>query len=234
MIGTTLNLNAFKLRGRLYTLTVFEIFSVDEKELRAQLEETIAKAPKLLKDVPLVLDVSSLEGALNLPFLVALLKEYSLSPVALQAKDNAYQKDAAKIGLPMLHGSKSLDKPIDPPTPKQPVRHSEESFVSKLITVPVRSGQQAVSIGGDLVVAASVGHGAELLADGHIHVYGALRGRALAGMSGNKEARIFCQSLDAELVSIAGVYRLSDDIIRQDGPCQIFLSDGHIQIEPLC
>ncbi|MRB49474.1 septum site-determining protein MinC, partial [Bacillus thuringiensis] len=77
--------------------------------------------------------------------------------------------------------------------------------------------------GGDLVITASVSHGAELLADGNIHVYGALRGRALAGISGDKQARIFCHSLEAELVSIAGFYRLSDAITPQPGPCQIFL-----------
>ena len=83
------------------------------------------------------------------------------------------------------------------------------------------------------MITASVSHGAELLADGNIHVYGALRGRALAGIAGNKQARIFCQSLDAELVSIAGVYRLSDVIEPMNVPCQIFIQDDRIQIEPL-
>jgi septum site-determining protein MinC len=69
------------------------------------------------------------------------------------------------------------------------------------------------------------------LADGNIHVYGALRGRALAGITGNKDARIFCQSLEAELVSIAGYYRLSDSIKSITGACQIFLQDDQIQIE---
>jgi septum site-determining protein MinC len=88
-----------------------------------------------------------------------------------------------------------------------------------------------VSKGGDLVITASVSHGAELLADGNIHVYGALRGRALAGIAGDKNARIFCQSLEAELVSIAGFYRLSDAIEPIASPCQIFIHDERIQIE---
>lgn len=99
---------------------------------------------------------------------------------------------------------------------------------------PVRSGQQVVAKGGDLVVSAAVSPGAEVLADGNIHVYGPLRGRALAGISGNKEARIFCMSLEAELVSIAGSYCLSDAITPHHGPCQIFLKDDHIHIEPIC
>ena len=90
-----------------------------------------------------------------------------------------------------------------------------------------------MSKGGDLVITAAVSHGAELLADGNIHVYGALRGRALAGIAGDKLARIFCQSLEAELVSIAGCYRLSDAIGKIAGPCQIYLQDDRIQIDPL-
>ena len=104
---------------------------------------------------------------------------------------------------------------------------------TKLLTTPVRSGQQVVSKGADLIVTASVSPGAELLADGNIHVYGTLRGRALAGIAGDKQARIFCQSLDAELVSIAGFYRLRDAIEPIAAPCQIFIQDDRIQIEPL-
>ena len=108
-----------------------------------------------------------------------------------------------------------------------------ESAKTKLVTTPVRSGQQVVAKGADLIITSSVSHGAELLSDGNIHVYGALRGRALAGISGDLEARIFCQSLEAELVSIAGFYRLSDAIEPMNGPCQIYLLDEHIVIEPL-
>ena len=82
----------------------------------------------------------------------------------------------------------------------------------ELITQPIRSGQQIYVPGGDLIVMASVGHGAELLADGNIHVHGALRGRALAGVMGDKNAMIYCKSLEAELVSVAGQYRISEDL----------------------
>ena len=81
-----------------------------------------------------------------------------------------------------------------------------------LRTEPVRSGQQIYAAGGDLVVLAAVGAGAEVLADGNIHVYGPLRGRAIAGAAGDTSARIFCASLDAELVSIAGFYCVSESI----------------------
>jgi septum site-determining protein MinC len=83
---------------------------------------------------------------------------------------------------------------------------------SKIITTPIRSGQQVYAPGGDLIIMAAVSAGAEVLADGNIHVYGALRGRALAGVKGDLSARIFCQSLEAELVSIAGTFKVDEDL----------------------
>jgi septum site-determining protein MinC len=104
-----------------------------------------------------------------------------------------------------------------------------------VITQPVRSGRQVYAHQGDLVVLATASPGAELLADGHIHVYGPLRGRALAGVSGDTRARIFCRSLEAELVSVAGYWRVRDDIPEDliGKPVQIFLEDERVMIEPL-
>lgn len=106
---------------------------------------------------------------------------------------------------------------------------------SKVIIHPVRSGRQIYAQGADLIVLASISPGAELIADGHIHVYGTLRGRALAGIAGNTEARIFCRSLEAELVSIAGYWRVRDDIPETliGKPVQIFLENEHVVIEEL-
>lgn len=104
-----------------------------------------------------------------------------------------------------------------------------------LVTRPVRSGKRLYARGGDLVAAAPVSAGAELIADGHIHVYGPLRGRALAGVRGDESARIFCQSLEAELVSIAGAYRVREDIDEAliGKAVQIFLSGERLVIDPL-
>ena len=85
---------------------------------------------------------------------------------------------------------------------------------TRVITTPVRGGQQIYAQGGDLVVVSSVSPGAELLADGNIHVYGPMRGRALAGVKGDSKARIFCQQMSAELLSIAGHYKVSEDLRR--------------------
>ncbi len=106
---------------------------------------------------------------------------------------------------------------------------------AKVIMRPVRSGQQVYAEGSDLVVTASVSEGAELLADGNIHVYGTLRGRALAGVKGNNNARVFCQSLDAELVSIAGQFIMHDTVKGEcwKKPAQIYLEEDTLRIEAL-
>lgn len=102
-----------------------------------------------------------------------------------------------------------------------------------LITQPIRSGQQVYAQGADLIVHAPVSQGAELIADGNIHVYGPLRGRALAGVSGNKNARIYCQKLEAELVSVAGHYSVSEDIkFTSTQPMCIYLENDSLQLKP--
>ena len=104
-----------------------------------------------------------------------------------------------------------------------------------LVTEPVRSGQRVFADRGDLVVVAAVSSGAELIAHGNIHVYGTLRGRALAGVNGDRTARIFCSSLEAELIAIAGLYRTSDDLgpsVRKQR-VQAFLRDETLCVEPL-
>ena len=104
-----------------------------------------------------------------------------------------------------------------------------------LVDRPVRSGQQLYARDTDLVVIGQVGPGAEVISDNNIHVYGPLRGRALCGVSGNVDARIFCQSLEAELVSVAGNYRMLETIPEdlRGRPAKIFLDNDRLSIEPL-
>lgn len=233
MNDNILKSQAFKLKGRLYTFTVLHLLDADLIVLREQLAEVVAKAPRLFDHTPVVLDVSSITtDHLDLHALCLCLREFQLIPVAVQGASPILATLAQCQGLAIFHASPTHDKPLvdDSLVLEKTV---VETIKSKLLTTPVRSGQQVVSKGGDLVIAASVSHGAELLADGNIHVYGALRGRALAGIAGDKTARIFCQSLEAELVAIAGFYRLRDAIESHSGPCQIYLKDEHIHIESL-
>lgn len=111
----------------------------------------------------------------------------------------------------------------------QPVR------TTRVVTEPVRSGQRIYVPHGDLVVTAPVSPGAELLADGHIHVYGALRGRALAGLTGDRSARIFCRSLEAELVSISGLYKVSEafDVSLAKRNVHIYLDGDSLRMDAM-
>lgn len=234
MIDNILKSNAFKLKGRLYTLTVLSVLDVDYTLFAQQLSQVVAQAPRLFRATPVVLDCSAINPELlDLQKLMQLLRDHGLIPIGIQGGGTMLETVAQCHGLAVLNASSTQDKPIvTPRRSAAPKAVKAEPVKTKLLTMPVRSGQQVVSQ-GDLVLTAAVSPGAELLADGNIHVYGTLRGRALAGISGNKEARIFCQSLEAELVSIAGFYRLKDAIEPMKGPCQIYLQDDRIQIELL-
>ncbi|MDF1757245.1 MAG: septum site-determining protein MinC [Legionellaceae bacterium] len=236
MTEEIVNKQAFKLKGRLYTLTVVHLLSSDSEIFAEQIVRAVKSAPGLFNSTPVVIDCSYIvDDNINLAKFCKILRSHSMLPVAIQGGVPAIAALAAIEGLPVLYASSNQDKPLLE-TEKEAADSSpksQETIKTTLLTTPVRSGQQIASRSGDLVITASVSHGAELLSEGNIHVYGALRGRALAGISGNKEARIFCQSLDAELVSISGFYCLSEDMTRMDTPCQIFLQDDVIQIEPL-
>lgn len=170
-----------------------------------------------------VLDVGTIAataGAATLDWaaLIALFRSYSLNPVAVR---NAAPGMQAAI---LAHGL-SLDNTLVRPrvdalaapvvqaarVAAPPVTAPAESGLAMIVDIPVRAGQRIYARGTDLIVTAAVNNGAELIADGSIHVYAPLRGRALAGASGNAEARIFALSMEAELVSIAGVYRTFDE-----------------------
>ena len=230
MNDNLLKSQAFKLKGRLYTFTVVHLLNLDRALFEQQLLEVIAQAPRLFDKTPVVIDCSSIHSEeFDLQSLCQFIREHGLIPVAIQGGGPLLETLAQCQGLAVFNTSSTHDKPII----EKPQELAVETIKTKLLTTPVRSGQQVVSKGGDLVITAAVSHGAELLADGNIHVYGALRGRALAGIAGDKQARIFCQSLEAELVSIAGFYRLRDAIGAFTGPCQIYLQDDRIQIDLL-
>lgn len=233
MTDNLLKSQAFRLKGRLYTLTVLQLLDTDETHFETYLADVISKAPRMFEKTPVVLDFSEVEQeTIDLDRFCQKLRAQGIIPVGIQATDLRLQSSAIGLGLALLGSSSGKDKPIIQDVPVIQETNVEASQ-SKILTTPIRSGQQVVAKGGDLIIVSSVGHGAELLSDGNIHVYGALRGRALAGIAGNKRARIFCNLLDAELVSIAGCYRLRDAIEPPPGPCQIFLKNDHIMIEAL-
>lgn len=223
---------AFQLKGGLFPLTTLQVFSTDLEQLKVELEEKIRQAPNFFNYAPLVIDIkiaTQPNNELDFSKLKSLLQELHLIPVGIKNATADQSKIAQSCGLAILR---------DAPNPREKEKLSTAPQVtakpvsSKVITEPVRSGQQIYAPDGDLIVINHVSPGAELLADGNIHIYGALRGRALAGVNGNQEARIFCQSLEAELISIAGNYKISEDIERTAWKIatQTFIKDERLQI----
>ena len=228
--------NAFQLKGSLLPFTVLQLLQSDSLTFALELSTLVKKSPNFFKHAPIVIDLEKLqEGDHSIDFaaIKAELIKYGLIPVGIRNGSAAQTEAAVATGLGILSaaprhmGAASGQKNTteNPVAAKQP--HS------KIVAQPVRSGQQLYAQGGDLVVLASVSAGAELMADGNIHVYGTLRGRALAGVAGNTEARIFCHKLDPELLSIAGYYRLRDDIQlpqTSENGYQIYFENGKLHI----
>ncbi|QBF27970.1 septum site-determining protein MinC [Pseudomonas tructae] len=215
----------FQLKGSMLAITVLELARNNLEGLDRQLAAKVAQAPNFFSNTPLVLALDKLpagEGAVDLPGLMRVCRHHGLRTLAIRASRIEDIAAAIAIDLPVLPPSGARERPLEPepevkkPEPAPvPVAPPEPAIrPTKIITTPVRGGQQIYAQGGDLVVVSSVSPGAELLADGNIHVYGAMRGRALAGIKGNTRARIFCQQLTAEMVSIAGQYKVSEDLRR--------------------
>lgn len=212
----------FQLKGSMLAITVMELAHNDLDRLDQQLAEKVTQAPNFFSNTPLVLALDKLpegEGALDLAALMAVCRRHGLRTLAVRANREDDIQAANALDLPVLPPSGARERAIDPTggnaAPKKPEKPAEpEVRPSKVITSPVRGGQQVYAQGGDLIVLAPVSAGAELLADGNIHVYAPMRGRALAGIKGNGKARIFCQQLGAELLSIAGQYKVAEDLRR--------------------
>ena len=273
MAENSLIQEAFKLKGRLFTLTVLELFPCKLEQFEAQIEAIYHKAPNMFANTPIVLDLKPLAGcSFDLKGVANIMRAFQMVPVGVQHASVIQQKAAAAAGLAVLLSrdgdeAKPLKKAIDAADngavvsnsikhrsqsvtsnvkvepsqsqPKQaaattdakPVAIESSARQSKVITQPVRSGQQVYAKDADLIVLSSVGTGAELLADGHIHVYGTLRGRALAGINGDKSARIFCSKLQAELVSVAGQYLMPQEKCETyQGSKQILIEGEHLKI----
>ncbi len=229
-----------QIRGRFFTAMVLQMTGAADSEFYEALEAKLAQAPHFFTNAPFVLDLEKASGVrLSGDFinLVRELRRRKLTLIGVQNGTIEQNRGALTAGLITLQGGRDLPndegkgggaaaaaEPAEPPPGG-----------ALLVTEPVRSGQQIFAEDGDLVVVASVGSGAELIARGNIHIYGRMRGRALAGVNGDANARIFCQSLEAELIAIAGLYKTSDDIepsVRKQR-VQVLLKDDELRIEPL-
>jgi septum site-determining protein MinC len=221
--------------------------TLDLTTLDAALKEMTGGMPDYFDNELAVLDVAgcAAEGAIDWPALISLLKASNLNPVAVRGADEALHADLLACGLsidtlakPRVEEAPAAPVEIAPvPVPAPPPAPvAAPSAAAMIVDTPVRAGQRIYARGCDLVVTAAVNSGAELIADGSIHIYAPLRGRALAGASGNTEARIFTLSMEAELVSIAGTYRtfeagLPKEVAKK--AAQVKLAGERIDVLPI-
>jgi septum site-determining protein MinC len=231
----------FRIRGRFFTAIALQLRGTVDQSLFEAVDAQLCETPQFFVNAPVVIDLEHAEGLDSTGDMARLTRELrgrNLSVFGVQKGTEAQTGAAKASGLIALPGGRDV-----PPEPAvrgktaapAPSAREAPPPVATIITTPVRSGQNVYAERGDLVVVASVGAGAELVAAGNIHVYGQLRGRALAGVNGDPTARIFCSNLDAELLAIAGLYRTSEDLgadVRRRA-VQAYLRDDALIVEPL-
>jgi septum site-determining protein MinC len=221
----------FQFKASFLPCTILQLTRYDLDALQQQLSDTIQKAPNFFTGSPVLIDLEKLKDLSEIDFskLKNVITANRMIPVGVRGGSEEQHIAANSVGLPMITAGKHLTVEKEKKKPEE-----NNTLKTKLFTSPIRSGMQVYAKEGDLIVTAQVSPGAELLADGNIHVYGALRGRAMAGVQGNAAARIFCRTLEAELVSIAGYYLTKEDIQKlpkYDGMIQIYLHNDEVKIE---
>lgn len=215
----------FEIKSAQLPLVALLLKSADLAQLAAEFAQRFGDMPDFFDHDPLVIDLTPLQagGQADSPVdfvaLNSLLRQYRLQPLAVRGGNQAQTAAALLAGLIQANDA-TVQRGSAAPAPAAaaaPVVEAPTASVAPapapgalVIDKPLRSGQQVYARGRDLVVMAMVNPGAEVIADGHIHVYAPLRGKAIAGARGNGDARIFAMGMDPELISIAGIYRTSD------------------------
>lgn len=220
------NTPRLKVRGRLVASHQIPVLSTNPVEFSDTLSATIDNAPALFKHAPVILDLTESPevSASSIGQLVDICRSKSLVPYALTGL--ATQKPLAyEQSLAWLENKKS-NKPI-PHEAHPGIEHTQ------VITRPVRSGQQVYAKDANLLIMSHVSAGAEIVADGNIHVFGALRGRAIAGAVGNTHGEIVCQHMEAELLAIAGTYRVQENFPAGSGAVRCHLNGESLEIDYL-
>lgn len=232
---------AFEIKSARTDALAVYLHDADAAALDAALAKCAAQYREL--NLPLILDMQDFRPAeADLPAVLAVFRRHRLPVAALRHSDEVWAATAADNGLPFTPPGKERPVPLETADAGTVAEITGEiaSETAKqaghptvLVAEPVRTGQQVYAENADLIVTGTVSEGAELIADGNIHIYASMRGRALAGAKGRRDARIFIHSMQAELVSIAGIYRnfeqqLPEHLYRK--PVQIHLQDDRLVI----
>lgn len=232
---------AFELKSANLSLVSVVLKTADLDALAQAMQARFGDAPGLFDNDPVAIDLAHLADhaePIDFAALVELLRAQNMQPIAVKSGTPAQMEAALACGLseaqlPIIPRSPPVlvDAVAPPaPAPEPPARST------LVVDKPLRSGQRVYARGADLVVLGVVSHGAEVIADGNIHVYAPLRGRALAGAMGDMSARIFATCMEPQLLSIAGIYRTTDTELTPDvlgKPAQVRLEDERLVVAPL-
>lgn len=223
------------------SLTRVRILDGDPTAIEAQLKTFTRSLGEAGEGLPLLLDA---ESPIALPPVLAAMRAAGVQPLAVI--DGVLSAAAREAGLPVLSNDSVSEASARPgaaaapaTAPAQPAPSPPSTPVARkparVITDPIRSGQQIYADNADLIVMTTVSPGAEVIADGCVHVYGPLRGRAIAGARGDTQARVFCRRMEAELLAVAGIYAVADQVqgALRGLAVQAFLVDGKLKIEKL-
>jgi septum site-determining protein MinC len=228
------------------------IRTLDVDQLIREMRERVERAPKLFGRAAVIVDFG---GLTRLPdeatarALIDGLRGAGVLPVALAYGTRETETLSEQLGLPLLAKFRAQYEPVAQATPAPaparaepapapakaapaPTAKAADTRPGLVQKTPVRSGQQLYAENRDLTVLSTVGAGAEVISDGSIHIYGALRGRALAGARGNADARIFCREFHAELVAVAGHYKVMEEVPKElrGKAVQIWLDQDQLKI----
>ena len=217
-----------RLRGRSYVAFVFAP-AVPIVDWLTEIDGTLARSPGFFVGKPVVLDLSAVD--LSRPAISHLLLSLEKRNIRVLGIEGVEATRLASNMPPLLSGGRSCAVP----QPSEEKTEAPAPPTSLLLDQPVRSGQSIVFPEGDVTVVGTVASGAEIVAGGSIHVYGTLRGRAMAGINGNSAARIYCQKIEAELLAIDGFYRTAEefDAALRNRPAQAWLEGETLRITPL-
>lgn len=219
-----------RLRGRSYVAFVFTP-TIPVQDWLHEIDATIARSPGFFAGRPVVIDLSLVDlSQSGIGHLLTSLQDRNIRVLGIEGVEEA---KLTPMMPPLLSGGRSCV--VEPSAPKKLETKAETKPTSLLLEAPVRSGQAVIFPDGDVTILGSVGSGAEVVAGGSIHVYGALRGRAMAGVNGHTSARIYCQKIEAELLAIDGFYQTADDIdaALRGRPAQAFLQGNTMRITAL-
>jgi septum site-determining protein MinC len=231
------NVAVYDIKSADLPLVAFQLKSVDLLAVGQALQAQLAESPGFFDQDPVLIDLDTLppeSGTIDFSALTGLLRQHGLRPVAIKTTQSGWLQAARDAGLVQADDARiRRQAPASPATPApatapEPVPPASTAAMQAMVLdKPLRSGQQFYAKGRDLIVLAMVNPGAEVIADGHIHIYAPLRGKAIAGARGFAGARIFAQSMDPELISIAGVYRTSENPL----PAQVRGHAAHVSLQ---